>query len=56
VYSGAMSFMAMGLRLPTRLARAVVALALGVIGLVVALFGLGNAGQNYENFLLIISY
>jgi nucleobase:cation symporter-1, NCS1 family len=56
VYSGAMSFMAMGVRLPTRLARAVVALALGVIGLVVALFGLGNAGQNYENFLLIISY
>jgi nucleobase:cation symporter-1, NCS1 family len=56
VYSGAMSFMAMGVRLPTRLARAVVALALGSIGLVVALFGLGNAGQNYENFLLIISY
>jgi nucleobase:cation symporter-1, NCS1 family len=56
VYSGAMSFMAMGVRLPTRMARAVVALALGVIGLVVALFGLDNAGQNYENFLLIISY
>jgi nucleobase:cation symporter-1, NCS1 family len=56
VYSGAMSFMAMGVRLPTRLARAVVALALGTVGLIVALFGLGNAGQNYENFLLIISY
>jgi nucleobase:cation symporter-1, NCS1 family len=56
VYSGAMSFMAMGVRLPTRLARATVALALGAIGLVVALFGLDNAGQNYENFLLVISY
>jgi NCS1 nucleoside transporter family len=56
VYSGAMSFMAMGVRLPTRLARAVVALALGAVGLVVALFGLGNAGQNYENFLLLIAY
>jgi NCS1 nucleoside transporter family len=56
VYSGAMSFMAMGVRLPTRAARAVVALILGAIGLVVALFGLDNAGANYENFLLIISY
>jgi len=56
VYSGAMSFMAMGVRLPTRLARATVALALGAIGLVVALFGLDNAGRNYENFLLVISY
>jgi NCS1 nucleoside transporter family len=56
VYSGAMSFMALGVRLPTRASRAVVALVLGAIGLVVALFGLGNAGQNYENFLLVISY
>jgi purine-cytosine permease-like protein len=51
-----MSFMAMGVRLPTRAARAVVALILGAIGLVVALFGLDNAGANYENFLLIIAY
>jgi NCS1 nucleoside transporter family len=56
VYSGAMSFMALGIRLPTRESRALVALALGAVGLVVALFGLGNAGENYENFLLVISY
>jgi NCS1 nucleoside transporter family len=56
VYSGAMSFMAIGIRLPTREARALVALTLGAIGLVVALFGLDNAGENYENFLLVIAY
>ncbi len=56
VYSGAMSFMAVGIRLPTRESRAMVALGLGLIGLVVAAFGLGNAGTNYENFLLVISY
>jgi purine-cytosine permease-like protein len=51
-----MSFMAIGIRLPTREARALVALTLGAIGLVVALFGLDNAGENYENFLLVIAY
>jgi NCS1 nucleoside transporter family len=59
VYSGAMSFMALGIRLPTRESRALVALALGLVGLVglvVAAFGLGNAGTNYEHFLLVISY
>jgi NCS1 nucleoside transporter family len=56
VYSGSISFMALGIRLPTRSARAAVALAFSVIGLIVALFGLRNAGQNYENFLLIITY
>jgi NCS1 family nucleobase:cation symporter-1 len=56
VYSGAMSFMALGVRLPTRESRAVVALVLGGIGFVVAVFGLDNAGTNYENFLLIIGY
>jgi NCS1 family nucleobase:cation symporter-1 len=56
VYSGAMSFMALGLKLPLRQARAAVAVLFGVIGLIVASFGLKNAGENYENFLLIIAY
>ncbi len=56
VYSGAMSFMALGVRLPLHRARAVVAVVFGVVGFVVASFGLGNAGQNYEDFLLIIAY
>ena len=56
VYSGSISFMALGLRLPTRGARAVVALVLGTVGLIVAFPGIKNAGTNYQNFLLIISY
>ena len=56
MYSGSISFMALGLRLPTQGARAAVALVLGVIGLIVAFPGIKNAGSNYENFLLVISY
>jgi nucleobase:cation symporter-1, NCS1 family len=56
IYSGSISFMALGVRLPTHAARAAVALVFGVIGLFVAFGGLHNAGSTYENFLLIISY
>ncbi len=56
IYSGAMSFVAMGIRLPLALRRAIVALAFGVIGFVVALTGLHDAGEKYTNFLLIIAY
>ncbi len=56
IYSGAMSALTLGLVLPPRRARAIVAIVFGVLGLVLALFGIKNAGQNYENFLLIIAY
>jgi NCS1 nucleoside transporter family len=56
IYSGALSFTALGIRLPLRLRRAIVAVSFGVIGFIVAYYGLPNAGTNYENFLLIISY
>jgi len=56
VYSGAMSFVAMGIKLPLALRRAIVAVAAGVIGYIVALTGLHDAGSRYENFLLIIAY
>lgn len=56
VYSGAMSFLAIGFRLAARRARAVVAVVFGVAGLLVAFAGLDNAGANYESFLLVISY
>lgn len=56
IYSGAMSFLALGVKLPPRRARAIVAVVFGVAGFVLALFGLKNAGENYENFLLVIAY
>jgi NCS1 nucleoside transporter family len=55
IYSGAMSFMALGLRLPTHIARGIVALVFGTIGFFVALDGLNNVSR-YENFLLVIAY
>ncbi len=56
IYSGAMSFVAIGIKLPLALRRAIVALVAGVIGFIVALTGLNDAGTRYENFLLIIAY
>src|SRR5580704_8787320 len=56
IYSGALSFTAMGIKLPLALRRAVTALVFGVIGFIVALTGLHDAGAKYTNFLLIIAY
>ena len=56
VYSGALSFTAMGFRIPLKAARAVTAVGFGVIGLVLAWSALDDAGARYENFLLVISY
>ncbi|WP_375482699.1 purine-cytosine permease family protein [uncultured Jatrophihabitans sp.] len=56
IYSGSISFLALGIRLPTHLARGLVAVVFGVIGYFVAHHGLSNAGEDYENFLLVISY
>ena len=56
IYSGAMSFLAMGIQLPLSLRRAIVALGFGAIGFVLAWNGLADAGHNYEAFLLVISY
>jgi purine-cytosine permease-like protein len=56
IYSGAMSFLALGIKLPLRRARAVVAVVFGVLGFILALIAIANPGVNYENFLLIIAY
>jgi len=56
VYSGSMSFLALGIRLPLSLRRAIVALVFGVAGFLVALSGLHDAGVKYTDFLLVISY
>src|SRR3954447_4714862 len=47
VYSGSLSFMTLGVKLPTHLARAAVAAVFGLIGFFVALGGLKNAGADY---------
>lgn len=56
IYSGAISFTAIGFKLPMAARRAIVALGFGAIGFFVAWSGLHNAGQDYNNFLLIIAY
>jgi NCS1 family nucleobase:cation symporter-1 len=56
IYSGAMSFLALGIRLPLTLRRAIVAVVFGVAGFILALSGLNDAASKYENFLLVISY
>jgi len=55
VYSGTMSFLAMGFNLPLALRRAIVAAGFGTIGFIVALTGLNDVSK-YENFLLVIAY
>lgn len=56
IYSGSMSFLALGINLPLGLRRAIVSGAFGVLGFLLALFGLRDAGAKYESFLLVISY
>ena len=56
IYSGAISFTALGFRLPLAARRAIVALGFGIIGFFVAWSGLHNAGEKYNNFLLVIAY
>src|ERR1700761_4302891 len=56
IYSGAISFTAIGIRLPLIARRAIVAIGFAIIGFFVAWSALGNAGADYNNFLLIIAY
>jgi NCS1 nucleoside transporter family len=56
IYSGAISFTALGFKLPLAARRAIVALGFGAIGFFVAWSGLSDAGAKYNDFLLIIAY
>jgi NCS1 family nucleobase:cation symporter-1 len=56
IYSGSMSFLALGINLPSNIRRAIVSGVFGVLGFLLAWSGLHDAGEKYENFLLIISY
>jgi NCS1 family nucleobase:cation symporter-1 len=56
VYSGALAFLALGIKLPLAWRRAAVAVCFGLIGFVLAWLGLADAGHAYESFLLVIAY
>jgi len=56
IYSGAMAFVTIGVRLPHHLARGFVTLFFGVAGFLVAWWALADAAASYEAFLLIIAY
>ncbi|HEX6489110.1 MAG TPA: cytosine permease [Candidatus Dormibacteraeota bacterium] len=61
IYSGVMSFLALGVRemgMTLRQRRAALAVVAGIIGLVIGIIGQANLGpgQKYEQFLLLISY
>jgi NCS1 nucleoside transporter family len=61
IYSGVMSFLALGIRemgLSLRQRRAIVAVIAGVIGYLIGVLGSANVqpGSKYEDFLLLISY
>jgi NCS1 family nucleobase:cation symporter-1 len=58
VYSGAMSFLAAGIKIRFTLRRAIIALGFGFIGFFIALSAVLNEqlSADYENFLLVIAY
>jgi nucleobase:cation symporter-1, NCS1 family len=56
IYSGSMAFLALEIKIPSHIRRALVALVFGVIGFLFAWSGLSDAGAKYENFLLVIAY
>jgi NCS1 family nucleobase:cation symporter-1 len=55
IYSGAISFTALGFKIPLRQRRALIAGVFGIAGFIVAAIGLNNIDE-YEDFLLIIAY
>ena len=56
LYSAAMSFLTLGIRLTLRRRRAIVAVLFGVIGYFVGVAGYANPGGNYEAFLFFNTY
>lgn len=56
IYSGAMAFVTIGIKLPHHVARALVTVFFGVAGFAVAWWALPDAAHSYEAFLLIIAY
>ena len=58
IYSGAMSFLTLGIKMSLQQRRAIVAVAAGVVGLVIGIYFQANVGpgSKYESFMLVIAY
>ena len=58
LYSGAMSFLTLGIRMTLSQRRAVVAVAAGVVALVIGIYFQANVapGSKYESFILTLAY
>ena len=56
IYSGSLSFLATGIRLPAFLRRSWVSVVFGVLGTALAWSGLSDSATKYNNFLLVITY
>ncbi|HEX6350569.1 MAG TPA: cytosine permease [Candidatus Dormibacteraeota bacterium] len=58
IYSGSMSVLTLGINIPSHIRRAIVAVAAGVLGLVIGFAAQANVGpgSKYEGFLLVITY
>lgn len=56
IYSGAMAFVTIGVKLPHHIARAAATVFFGVVGFLIAWWALADAAASYEAFLLIIAY
>jgi NCS1 family nucleobase:cation symporter-1 len=56
IYSGSMSFLALGINVPSGIRRAIISGVFGVLGFLLAWSGLKDAGEKYESFLLVIAY
>ena len=56
IYSGSMSFLAIGIKLGSHQRRAISAILFGIAGFLLAKSALDNPANNYENFLLVMSY
>jgi purine-cytosine permease-like protein len=56
IYSGALSFLAIGFKVGTKQRRAISAIIFGILGFLLAHAALNNPANNYENFLLVMSY
>ncbi len=56
IYSGAVSFLAIGFKLGSTYRRGITAVIFGIAGFALAHAAVNNPANNYENFLLIMSY